>query len=119
MKLMTQVKLLLLVLLAVCFLALSPASIGQAVYGSIYGTVTDASGALVPNATVTVTDEAKGTSVTLQSNDSGELKADHLIPDLYDVKGAATGFEGFLQKGIQLFADTSVQVEALLNAGAS
>jgi outer membrane receptor protein involved in Fe transport len=116
MKLMTQVKLL---LLAVCFLALSPASFGQAVYGSIYGTVTDASGALVPNATVTVTDEAKGTSVTLQSNDSGEFKADHLIPDLYDVKVAATGFEGFLQKGIQLFADTSVKVEAILKAGAS
>jgi hypothetical protein len=33
----------------------------QAVYGSIYGSVTDNTGAVVPNATITITDTAKGT----------------------------------------------------------
>ena len=36
----------------------------QAVFGSIYGTVQDASGAVVPNATITITDAAKGIAVT-------------------------------------------------------
>ena len=37
----------------------------QSIYGSIFGTVSDKSGAVIPNATVTVTDEAKGTVVTV------------------------------------------------------
>jgi hypothetical protein len=113
---MTQVKLLLTV---VCLVALSPVAFGQAVYGSIYGTVTDSTGAVVPNATVTVSDVAKGTSVTVQSNASGEFTADHLIPDTYDVKVAATGFKGYSQTGIQVYADTSVKVQSVLTVGAS
>jgi hypothetical protein len=106
-----------LVFLVVCLLA--PAARGQAVYGSIYGTVTDSSGAVVPNATVTVTDVAKGTSTTVQSNGSGDFTADHLIPDTYDVKVAAAGFKGFQQTGIQLYADTSIKVQVVLTVGGS
>jgi hypothetical protein len=118
MRLMTQVRYLLTV---VCLVALSqsPVAFGQAVYGSIYGTVTDQTGAIVPNAPVTVTDVSKGTSSTTQSNSSGEFTADHLIPDTYDVSVAVPGFQGFSQKGIQLFADTSVKVDAVLKPGAS
>jgi len=105
--------------LAICLLTLSPAGFAQAVYGSIFGTVTDATGAVVPNASVTVTDVAKGTSSTLQSNDSGEFHADHLIPDVYDVKIVAQGFKGFSQTGIQVYADTSAKVQAVLAIGGS
>lgn len=106
-----------LVFLVVCLLA--PMARGQAVYGSIYGTVTDSSGAVVPNATVTVTDIAKGTATTVQSNGSGDFTADHLIPDTYDVKVAAAGFKGFQQTGIQLYADTSIKVQVVLTVGGS
>src|SRR6185312_476936 len=108
-----------LAFVAVCLLALAPAARGQAVYGSIYGTVTDATGAVVPNATVTVTDVAKGTSTTVQSNGSGDFTADHLIPDIYDVKVSAAGFKGFQQTGIQLYADTSIKVQVVLTVGGS
>src|SRR6202051_1731923 len=64
----------------------------QAVYGSVFGTVTDSSGAVVPNATVTVTDVAKGTSETAQSNESGQYRVQHLIPDTYTVAAEAKGF---------------------------
>jgi len=57
---------------AVLFALIIPVTThAQAVYGSLYGTVTDNTGAAIPNATVTVTDEAKGTTVTVQSNESG------------------------------------------------
>jgi hypothetical protein len=118
MRLMTQIRFL---FTAVCLLALSQSSVafGQAVYGSIYGSVTDATGAAVPGATVTVTNVAKGTAVTVQSDGSGEFRVDHLIPDVYDVKVDASGFKGYQQKGIQLFADTAVKVAAELSAGGS
>ena len=103
--------------LGVCLLLMSASSFGQAVYGSIFGTITDTTGAVVPNATVTVTDTAKGTSVTAQSNASGEFTVEHLIPDVYDVKIAAQGFKGYTQTGIQLYADTSTKVAAALTIG--
>src|SRR5258707_13778945 len=99
--------------------SLSPFAFGQAVYGSIFGTVTDATGAAVPGANVAVTDVAKGTSFNVQSNEAGEFRVDHLIPDIYDVKVDASGFKGYQQRGIQLFADTSVKVAAGLTAGGS
>ncbi len=64
----------------------------QAIYGSVYGTITDKTGAAIPNATITVTDESKGTSVQVTSNQSGEYTVPNLIPDVYDVKASAAGF---------------------------
>ena len=105
--------------LAGLVLACIPAqsALAQAVYGSIYGTVTDASGAAIPKATVTVTDTAKGTSVSVTSNDSGEFTAEHLIPDQYSVRVAFQGFKTYEQNNIRVFADSSVKVAAGLTAG--
>lgn len=91
----------------------------QAIYGSINGTVTDASGAAIPGATVTVTDENKGTSVTVKSNDSGNYTVEHMIPDLYTVKVEMTGFKTFQTSHLQVLADTSPKVDAALQAGGS
>jgi hypothetical protein len=89
----------------------------QAVYGSVYGTVTDASGAAIPGATVTVTDEAKGTSVTVKSNESGNYTVEHMIPDHYTVKVEAAGFKGFETNHLQVLADTSPKVDAAMQTG--
>ncbi len=43
----------------------------QAIYGSLTGTITDTTGAVIPNATVTVTDVNKGTIRTVTSNGAG------------------------------------------------
>ena len=116
MRLATRVKLLLSV---GCLLALSPVAHGQAVYGSIFGTVTDSTGAVVPGAAITVTDVAKGTSTSEVSNGSGEFTADHLIPDIYDVKVTASGFQAFVQRGIQVYADASTKLQIALTTGAT
>lgn len=89
----------------------------QAVYGSVYGTVTDASGAAIPGATITVTDEGKGTSVTAKSNESGAYSVEHLIPDLYSIKVEAPGFKGFETTHLQVLADTSPKVDASMQTG--
>ena len=104
-------------LLGACLLMLTPAGYGQAVYGNIFGTVTDSTGAVVPNASITVLDEGKGTKVTVQSNASGEFTVDHLIPDIYDVTITAAGFKGYSTKGLTISADTSSKIEAALTVG--
>ena len=105
--------------LAVGLATLTHGAVAQAIYGSIVGTVTDGTGAIIPGATVVVSDPAKGTSNSYTSNGSGEFTADHLIPDVYDVKVAASGFQGFSQTGIRLFADTTTKVNAVMQIGAS
>jgi Carboxypeptidase regulatory-like domain len=72
---------------------------------------------VVPGATVTVTDESKGTSVTAQSNASGDFSVEHLIPDTYDIKVTAQGFKAFEQTGIVVNADSSPKVDAKLEVG--
>jgi hypothetical protein len=96
---------------------LPSAARAQSVYGSIFGTVTDASGAAIPGATVTVTDENKGTTLTAKSNDSGNYTVEHMIPDLYTVKVEMTGFATFETNHLQVLADTSPKVDVSLQAG--
>ena len=79
-----------LVLCLLCALSASPAK-GQAVYGSILGTVTDPQGAAVPGAKITVTSATKNTSEETTTNESGNYTVTHLIPDVYNVRIEAKG----------------------------
>jgi hypothetical protein len=104
-------------LLALGMLAAVPAGFGQAVYGSIFGTVVDSSGAFIPGATIVVTDSAKGTSTTYTSNSNGEFTADHLLPDPYNIKITFTGFKAFQTLNLPVSADTSRKLEATMELG--
>ncbi len=110
---------LLLLVVAVTVGGWSVALWGQAVYGSIYGQVTDSSGAAIANATITVTDVDKGTSVQGTSSSIGEYAIAHLIPDTYDITVTAPGFKGTDVKGIRVSADTSPKVDLKLNVGSA
>jgi hypothetical protein len=89
----------------------------QAVYGSILGTVTDNTGAVVQNAEITVTDLAKGTSVKAQTNDSGQYTVQHLIPDAYKVEATAPGFSKTTVDNILVYADTAPKADIELSVG--
>jgi hypothetical protein len=89
----------------------------QSVYGSIFGTVSDSTGAAVAGATVTVKDEAKGTVVTVTSNAAGDYSVPHLIPDVYDLKVTAKGFKTFETQGVSVEADTAPRIDPTLEVG--
>jgi len=108
-----------LVVLASVLLAAFPGrTFGQAVFGSIVGTVTDEQGAAVPNAKVTITDVNKGVNYLTTSNESGNYQQTHLIVGTYRVRVEATGFQAFVQEGAQVNVDASTQVNATLRLGA-
>src|SRR4051812_28628311 len=106
------------VVLLACFLLFVPApSHGQAVYGSIIGTVIDPQGAAIPGAKVMIINVRKGTSDTTTTNESGNYSATHLIPDTYSVRVEAKGFKATEQKSIFVSADTSARVDMKVELG--
>ena len=70
-------------------------ALGQAVFGSVLGTVTDAQGNAVAGAKVTVTSLSKSTVFETATNESGNFSVTHLIPDSYRVHVEATGFKAY------------------------
>jgi hypothetical protein len=105
--------------LALAFLSLaavSTAAHAQGVYGSIVGTVTDPTGAVIPNASVVITDTNKGTTQNVKTNGSGEYAASRLIPDTYSVKVTSGSFTPAESDNIVVTADGAPQVNLTLNA---
>ena len=85
--------------------------------GRISGVVTDTTGAVIPKANVTVTDEATHVSQTVHSNDTGQYVVDLLIPDLYTVRVDAQGFKQFTATHVRLEIAGRVSVNAKLAVG--
>src|ERR1700704_1021 len=99
-----QISIAAVVAVCISLMTLAPQPVwGQAVYGSIIGTVTDPQGAAVANAKVTVTNQRKGTSDTTTSNADGNYSVTHLIPDIYTVRAEGAGFKGSETQNIRLY----------------
>ena len=91
----------------------------QAVYGSISGTVTDPSGAVVTGATVTITSVERQTSDTVTTNDSGLFVKERLLPGNYEVKVEAQGFRQKLVPSVIVNIDAQTKLDLSLEAGAA
>lgn len=70
----------------------APRAAAQATSGQIVGQVTDPSGAIVPGAAITVTDEEKGVSFTSRTDSTGNYTVPSLPPGIYSVAATAAGF---------------------------
>ncbi|MFL6452347.1 MAG: carboxypeptidase regulatory-like domain-containing protein [Bryobacteraceae bacterium] len=86
-------------------------------FGTIVGTVTDQSGAVVAGAKVTVTDPATGQSRDEATNAQGYYVVPSLKPAPYDVSVSASGFGVATQKGVTLLADQTATVNIALALG--
>lgn len=90
-------------------------AVGQLDSGSIYGTVTDPSGAVIPKAVVTATNESTLWSKTAETDVSGDYNFPVLAPGDYDVSVRTTGFQS--QQDIRLDANQNVHVTFALRPG--
>ncbi|HXF27127.1 MAG TPA: carboxypeptidase-like regulatory domain-containing protein, partial [Bryobacteraceae bacterium] len=72
--------------------ALPIRTVAQAISGDLVGTVADASGAAVPNATVTATNGATNVKYTATSSGRGEYRISNLPPGTYTLSASASGF---------------------------
>src|SRR5437660_1610827 len=92
-------------------LLLSAVAFGQASYtAQIRGVVTDQSGALVPHATITITNDATGISVTARSDDHGQYILTGLRPAGYTIKAESVGFRVMENKNVVLQVDQQTTI---------
>src|SRR5690349_14700847 len=75
---------------------------GQAAGGAIAGTVTDSTGAAVPNAKVVVHNAGTGVDTQLATNESGVYRAANLVPGNYHVSASAPGFASLIRRDVVL-----------------
>src|SRR5580693_6584416 len=87
--------------------------------GRILGVVTDQSGGNVANATVTITDVARGVSQTFTTDSDGAYAAGNLLPGTYTVRAEFKGFKTFERKNILLEVGKDVRIDAVLQPGAT
>src|SRR5260370_11528094 len=92
-------------------------SYGQAVTGSLLGTITDSSGAAVPNAKVTITDANTGISRNTTTNESGNFNFSDVPPGTYTVAAEVTGFKRASRAGVDVIVNTSIRVDLALQPG--
>jgi len=102
-------------LLITCFLPL--AALAQSVTATLVGSVTDASGALLPNAVVTLSNQATGEVKTSQTNRTGEYRFTLLRPGLYALTAERPGFKRSAIPAIELQVDQTARIDVALQIG--
>lgn len=95
---------------------LSITALGQATGGRASGRIVDATGAVVPNATVTLTNDETGQAVTAQTNALGYFSFPNVAVGKYLVKSSASGFETTMREVTVVLNQESI-VEMSLHAG--
>src|SRR6516165_12329814 len=78
---------------------------------TIAGTVRDSSGAVVPNASITVKNVNTGVEFSTTTNQSGEYVAPNLIPGEYSVTVGGPGFATLVRSGILLHVSDRLTVD--------
>ena len=112
---------LLLLMSMLCFgLAIAKQARADQLYGTIRGTVTDQSGAVIPGATVTATDVSTGVSRQITSSAGGSFEFLNLLaPAAYNVSVEKAGFHKFVSSNIRLNVNQTYVVAAALQVGSA
>lgn len=84
---------------------------------TLLGTVTDPSGSVVPDVTVTITNHATGLAKTSSTNDVGQYVFPGVQIGNYDLKAAAKGFKAHETKGVVLNASDRVRMDFQMAVG--
>jgi len=106
-----------LLALGVCLLASLPA-LAQVSTGEIEGTITDSSGAAIPNAKVTATNAATNTAAReTTTSPEGSYSMTFLPPGTYSLAAESSGFRKTVQSGIELQTNQRARVDFQLQVG--
>ena len=93
-----------------CLFALASLS-AQTFQATLRGRLTDASGAVVPGAKVTLLDEATGVSRATLSSNEGDFLFNSVVPSTYTVMVQAPGFKATEHKGVAVATQAAVTVD--------
>jgi len=111
------VKSLLLVLLLSC-IAIRPAS-AQTVSATLVGTITDKTGASIPQAKITILEKATGISHEGIANSSGNYTFPDLPPGSYSITAEAAGFKKITREQVDVIVNTTTRIDFDLQPGSA
>jgi hypothetical protein len=114
---MTRSSRAIVLVLTALVLVTSPFTNAQQVFGRIFGTIVDSSGAAVVNAKVTITDVNKGTKFEVTTDQAGNYSRGQLIPDPYKITIESQGFQTVVSDNIDVRVDESARFDATLKVG--
>src|SRR5271165_2139719 len=103
----------------VVLLLSGPVSQAQIYYGTITGSVTDSTGAVVSGAAITVKNVGNGATYTASSSDAGNYTVSQLPIGTYEVRVKQTGFKEFVSTGVEVHTSTNTEVNAQLSLGSA
>ena len=111
-----------LVVCAISFaslLILAPSASAQKATGTITGTVTDPSGAVVPGATVTIVNERTSTARSATTNEQGSFSFPEVDAGTYALTVTKTGFKKQTQKNVELHVADVTNLNVKMEMGAA
>ena len=103
--------------LCLLFLAKPVTLSAQQAASAINGTVTDASGAIIPGATLTLSNSATGLSITTQTNSAGIYNFVNVMPAAYSIKVVKEGFNTLTEAGIVMQVNQTATYDFKLKVG--
>src|SRR5215475_10943841 len=105
-------------LLATVFYAVTthPAT-AQVLYGSVIGTITDQSDAVVPDAAITLTNRETGVAKEAASDSQGRYSLPNILPGRYDLKVTGKGFRTHAQTDIEVSPNVVARVDVRMEVG--
>jgi len=106
-----------LLLLALTCASVFTVATGQAVKGSLLGTINDSSGAAAAGATVTITETRTNISATTVTNADGNYVFSNLKDGIYRVEATHKGFKKVVREGVVVDVNTTVRVDLGLQVG--
>ena len=89
----------------------------QAISGDLVGRVTDASGAIVPNVSVTAANTTTDVKTSALTNAAGEYRISNLLPGSYNISAGVAGFSTFEIKSVPIQLNQTVTVNITLTVG--
>jgi hypothetical protein len=89
----------------------------QAVYGSVRGTISDASGGVLPGVNVTITSKDRNTSDTVVTDANGVYRKERLLPGVYEVKADLQGFKQAVLPSVVVGVDSQANADFSLAPG--
>jgi len=104
-------------LLLICVTVMAPLAAAQVAGATLSGVIVDGSGAILPNAKITIRNTSTSSTRIVNSNSDGFYSAPNLLPGDYEIKIEFPGFSTVLQKGIILTVGMQQTYNGTLSVG--
>jgi len=114
---LSSTQLLVRCLLGIALLLTPQTMVAQSFTASVFGTVTDTTGAAIPNATVIAVNEATNTRTEAKSDIAGKYLLPALPPGRYRLEAFASGFKKYVQSGVELAVQQQAKIDPGLQVG--